>query len=389
MSSFNVNQNHPLIPREQNYLLEKKLISFHSEDRDVKQWPKSNHFQINLPESLSQVQSMRLVSISLPSNQYVFRKNYQNTKFSFSITLNGTLQNYVVEISEGTYTPEQLVIEIAKVMNTAVVENNITTLSLINQQTFFKCKYNKIKNTFWFGVLGYSLVPNMGQITSFTLHFDTKMTYKIDCNYVEVWDNPTKWGLPFYLGYGKKKYTSKETPTNNWFSPSPIGAPFGFDYEITDPSFVTGGYWLTSNKGNLYVDNSNNCTMDILGENWIYMELDKYDSIDEIKPYSTKTTKLKNNDYNGKVNSSFAKIPIKKSPFSNIFVKDRNILSNVSFYTPPLARINRLKFKFRYHDGRLVDFKCMPVSFVIECNLLRDEPAKRMNVIVPPSYMFS
>ena len=144
MSSFNVNQNHPLIPREQNYLLEKKLISFHSEDRDVKQWPKSNHFQINLPESLSQVQSMRLVSISLPSNQYVFRKNYQNTKFSFSITLNGTLQNYVVEISEGTYTPEQLVIEIAKVMNTAVVENNITTLSLINQQTFFKCKYKFI-----------------------------------------------------------------------------------------------------------------------------------------------------------------------------------------------------------------------------------------------------
>ena len=79
MSRYNTVQTHPLILREQNYLLQKKLISFHSEDRDIKQWPKTNHFQINLPVSLSQVQSMRLVNISLPSNQYVFSNSNQNT----------------------------------------------------------------------------------------------------------------------------------------------------------------------------------------------------------------------------------------------------------------------------------------------------------------------
>ena len=106
MSRFNINQTHPLIPRKQNYVLEKKLISFHSEDRDIKQWPKTNIFQIELPEPLSQVQSMRLVSVSLPSNQYVFSNEYQNTKFSFSIDLQGEIQEHIVEISQGSYTPD-------------------------------------------------------------------------------------------------------------------------------------------------------------------------------------------------------------------------------------------------------------------------------------------
>ena len=32
----NLNNNHQLIAREQNYLLDRKLLSVHSEDRDIK-----------------------------------------------------------------------------------------------------------------------------------------------------------------------------------------------------------------------------------------------------------------------------------------------------------------------------------------------------------------
>ena len=87
-----VNQNHPLIPREQTYVLDRKLISFHSIDRDIKQWSFANQFEITLSHTtLENIQSMRLVNISLPSNQYVFSNEYQNTKFNFSVDVSGTI----------------------------------------------------------------------------------------------------------------------------------------------------------------------------------------------------------------------------------------------------------------------------------------------------------
>ena len=65
MSNFIVNQNHPLIPREQTYVLDRKLISFHSVDRDIKQWSFANQFEITLPTPLENIQSMRLVNIAV------------------------------------------------------------------------------------------------------------------------------------------------------------------------------------------------------------------------------------------------------------------------------------------------------------------------------------
>ena len=40
MSRFVLNQTHPLIPREQNYVLDRKIITIHSNDRDISKWPK-------------------------------------------------------------------------------------------------------------------------------------------------------------------------------------------------------------------------------------------------------------------------------------------------------------------------------------------------------------
>ena len=48
MSQFNVQQMHPLIPREQTFVLDRKLVSVHSYDRDIKKWPNSNHFEVDL-----------------------------------------------------------------------------------------------------------------------------------------------------------------------------------------------------------------------------------------------------------------------------------------------------------------------------------------------------
>ena len=121
MSRFVLNQTHPLIPREQNYVLDRKIITIHSNDRDISKWPKANHFEIELPEDITNVQSIRLAEITMPNSHYVFTNAYQNTKLSFEISDVGVpTSRHIIEISEGSYTADQLAIEIATKMNQAV-----------------------------------------------------------------------------------------------------------------------------------------------------------------------------------------------------------------------------------------------------------------------------
>ena len=93
-----------------------------------------------------------------------------------------------------------------------------------------------------------------------------------------------------------------------------------------------------------------------------------------------------NNDLNGKVKAAFAKIPILQTQFTQQTDNVNNNLMNISHYAPVIERINRLLFKFRYHDGRLVDFRCVPFNFSIEFNCLRDRQDKKMAIFVPPLY---
>ena len=64
----NLNSQHHIIQNNTNFMIERKLVSIHSIDRDLKKWPNSHHFEIKLPEDMINVQSMRLINISFPSN---------------------------------------------------------------------------------------------------------------------------------------------------------------------------------------------------------------------------------------------------------------------------------------------------------------------------------
>ena len=377
MSNFVVQQQHPLIPREQTYVLDRKLVSVHSFDRDIKKWPNANYFEIDLPQALLNIQSMRLLNISLPSNQFVFSHEYQNTKLNFVVSVGGVVNDYTITIDEGSYTPDQLAAEIETKMNKAV--------SLFEGTPYnkFRCKYNAVTNKFWFGNLE----------DDFDLNFNLQLTYEKSCNQVDVWNHYTKWGLPAYLGYKKRVYNASPTPPNPWFGVGTSGDPFGFDYEMEDGS---GNEWLDASQNNQVVnlddlsanplDPSGICNLDIMGDDYIYMEVTKYNSMDEIEPYSENTGGWFNNDYAGKVNASFAKIPVRCNPYSQMFDSTRAAIANISHYHPPIDRIDRLRFTFRYHDGRLVDFKCLPFTFTLEFNMLRDEIGKEMFVRVPPLY---
>ena len=86
MSNFNLQTSHPLIQSEQTFVLDRKVISVHSIDRDYKKWPNSNNFGIDLGEAFHNVQSLRLIDYSIPLNNYTFSTSYQNTKMSFNYT---------------------------------------------------------------------------------------------------------------------------------------------------------------------------------------------------------------------------------------------------------------------------------------------------------------
>ena len=128
MSNFVIQTSHPIQARAQTYTLDRKILSIHSYDRDISKWPNSNYFEIDLPEAVTNIQSIRLVQISIPSNQFVFSNEYQNSKLSFvhsaittappyGVGTNPNTFEYTITISEGSYTPQELAIEIATKMN--------------------------------------------------------------------------------------------------------------------------------------------------------------------------------------------------------------------------------------------------------------------------------
>jgi hypothetical protein len=353
MSNFIINSSHPLIGREQTYLLDRKIISIHSEDRDISQWPNSNNFAVRLPEDLINIQSIRLINTIFPSNYYTFTNNYQNTKLKFTVDLSGAPNTEAIaQITEGFYDPVQLMIELQNSLNNAVVE-----ASSLTSYDGFICNYNEVKHKIFIA----------NDRDSFILNFDEEIQYDISCGQINVWNHTVKWGLPFFLGYRKKQYNSID-----------ISGSYSFSYQTTP--------WVTPVDGsNVYISEPE-CCLEIFGENSIYMELDKYNSIDEIAPYSKNTMEDYNNDYHGKVNSAFAKIPLQQFSFSQIFDSRNAYLTNVKVFNPPLPKLRRMKFKFRYHDGRMVDFKCMPFSFSIEVNQLRDEQRRVLNVRIPDMY---
>lgn len=377
--NMNTHNNHQLIARQNTYVLDRKLVTIHSTDRDIRKWPFSNHFEVQLPESINNVQSMRLVEACMPSNYYTFSNELQNTKFQFSFlqvnaswsssaipAIFGVLSNapaFLITIDEGFYRPEQIADEITNKMNQA-----ITDYLAANGITFtydkFIVKNNEVGMKLYFG----------NTIDKFVLQFDVRQSYSLSqCEQANAWDRYSQWGLGFNLGFNKKSYSSIQS-----------NIPLKFDYNGV-PSEV----WLAKSTSPAstsvwYVEAEQ--VYKLLGENTIYVELEKFNSIDELKPYSESTNSTYNNDYNGIVNAAFAKIPVTIIPYGQVFDSRNGFLQNLTHFDPPVERVQKLKFKFRTHSGSLIDFQDFPFNFTIEFNCLRNEVAKSYEVRTPILY---
>ena len=654
-NSFNTHNNHALIQRQQNYVLEKKLVAIHSEDRDFTQFPNSNHFSIDIGEAMTNVESVRLVSYAFPNNCYNVSTSYQNTKLTYdynreyifdtssvpekptqsmddqlsggqpgvpgfvgdyrlgmfqsvleqlfpgiirpfrrpggggiagtivdpdvayftpyappvpppltsdfetdwaqglrgmiytsispagviagdvplpnfgelglpndvdvfyennnlewvsikallpvvsSTTPNApwpnnidgwrsvnpvpeldwtgrfklqfSIKNSTITIPEGAYSPANLALAVQNKINEQIESITNTIGHKFVNNGFLTSDRNRLGRTRdpeqpgGFGVVQpaqttcpyyntlspwYSdpsllttfrpIVVRYDQLTNNLLIGSTEGNFSIIANdeikYTFEKCSPnkfmfnqyTKWGLPYYMGFNKKIYDSIDLDIDNDITlnvGSDTDAILDLQGQAVQNSFLSqiGGLIIYTNINNTWVAptgggdiifyeqgqplppaptgvnaesyfNTNRIVsilsspnnVSLMGEDCLYMEMEKFNNINEIYPYSERTNTLYNCDYGHKSDAAFAIIPLTQTPFGTELGNRNSMNTNVFMSEPPIKNINRLEFKFRYHDGRLVEFKNLPFSFVLEFNMLRDEQARNKVIRVPHLY---
>ena len=171
---------------------------------------------------------------------------------------------------------------------------------------------------------------------------------------------------------------------------SHAGRPKGFD----NKNFVSSTAQLDANSPELYFYHNNTQNLSsaagvIVPPNklnldfnqFVYLEIDKYNTSDEIKPFINDRL---NNTNTGLVNSYFAKIPIRfKSDGVNQSLSCKeDFIDSLSYYQPTIEKISKFKIKLRYHNGILADLGNYNISLTLEINQIRNE-MKNYNVRTP------
>jgi len=179
-------------------------------------------------------------------------------------------------------------------------------------------------NTF---VVEYSTVTNkliFTAGTSFSFNFSKSLPSDTNCGAALAFPYSTCWGLGYYLGF----------------------------QQTTRTAVASGGsYVLTSD----FAANADPTT-------YILMEIANLNKNDESSI---------DNRRSGTIDGSFAKIPLDGNSGDYVFLTDTGSYPlNRHVYQPPVAKLNTLQVKFRYHDGRVVDFNGTEHSFTLELELL-------------------
>lgn len=417
--SNTVFNNHPLIKNSNQYFLEKKFISIHSDDRDMFKYPNSSEFEITLPQEYLNIASARLYSWSFPSNYNVFSITNTNVYMTFKFTelynpgdhsvsnilLEGifaalyyytnTNNNFIIEIEPGFYNPEQMAIELTNKMNEAVTNTIIRFLnspegapyaaaeSLFKQYDRFRVVYNSVTQKLWFGnTADRFILTNEADIVLQTIISDSQCARR---NRLPELSN---WGLPFYLGFTRCNATSfsgdefvdnftQDFKTSTAIASNEIVPRFYYGDAITGSG--DNGYWLLPNlpEAKVYFLQAP-LKIAFMGPAYIYMEIEGMNCIDESIPYALNTYTVTNSSNNGIVNSAFAKIPVPTTPISQWF---DDSMGPYKYWNPPAERISKLKLKFRYHNGTLVQFGNFEYSFMLEFNLLRPQQERSYSIV--------
>lgn len=409
-SVYNVNTNHPLIPNLQHYMFYEKFVSIHSEDRDIIKYPNSSEFEIELPEDMLNVSSIKLVQWTFPANYNTFSPNNNNVFFAFKITnpYNPSVNNlsdeynfkifealfnnqdylYTFYIEEGFYNPIQMATELTNKMNLAVTTkiqsyfiekgwtDYLTEFNKNGGYNRFIVVYNNVSLKLWYGNNADNFILyNEASLGSNELN--ESLCFK-DKKYLP---DSSNWGLPGYLGLPKFNTGAVSSTDFNTTSYNGVTVPRFFYGDVTPGD---NGYWLLPNtdlSGSIVYWVESPYKINLMGEAFIYMEIAGQNCIDETKPFNISTFTSETNQTNGVVNAAFAKLPVPTTPISQWF--DRDSIP-YKYYLPPAERIRRLKIRFRYHNGQLVNFGVFNYSFMLQFTLMVPQILRESKSVVYP-----
>ena len=116
------------------------------------------------------------------------------------------------------------------------------------------------------------------------------------------------------------------------------------------------------------------------------MEVDKFNNVDEIFPNNTNSNATYNNTYNGIVKSAFAKLEV--GPGAQPFGYFKTQVHYVTHFKNQFEeRLDKLKFKFRFHDGRYVYFgDNKDINFSIQFNCAVENPMSNLKISSQPGW---
>ena len=318
---------YPLIERTNNYNAIRKLVSIHSCDRDFAIYPNASNFEIVLPQSLKNIVSIRMVEGNFPNTNYNFSNLRQNSKFRFQITSGASQGTYEATLTDGFYNPSQLANAVGESMNLAVDPNGTYTK--------FKCSYNLVEFKLYFG----------NTEDNFILLFNEPSYYNIPCVDISanLFEKTTDWGFGYYLGFNKEQYTTTAVNSTN-----------GYRFNYANPTV----YWLepATPPGPVYYT-SPPLVSTFLGSGNIYMEIERFNNIDETEHDQKNTNSTFGNGRYSRVNGCFATIPIFQTPPGQSYDAVTGLYQNYYMFNTPEERIERLKFKFRDHNNYPINFQ--------------------------------
>ena len=82
MNSYSTNNTYPIINNANEYMLYKKTVSIHSEDRDITKYPNSSCFELELPQDYLNVSTVSLGNYNFPNSYNIFSLSPIGTKLN-------------------------------------------------------------------------------------------------------------------------------------------------------------------------------------------------------------------------------------------------------------------------------------------------------------------
>jgi hypothetical protein len=296
---------------------------------------------------------------------------------------------FILDVEPGFYNPDQMATELTNKFNNAVTNainrffddptNSVTyaeAKSRFVSYDRFRIVYNSVSQKLWFGNTADQFV-----LTNESAVFVKRFITEANCtrkNMLPEWAN---WGLPAYLGFSRCNTISYNV--DDFVNREDIGS-LG---DVSVPRFFYGdavlgsgdnGFWLlpTLPGATVYFLQAP-YKISFMGPSYIYMEVDGMNCIDETAPWNFSNYTVHNNQTNGIVNSAFAKIAVPTTPISQWFDSE---MGPYKYWNPPAERISKLKFRFRYHNGMLVEFGQFDFTFMLEFNILRPQQERSYSV---------